>query len=640
VEAGPQNRLEARLKISSTAKAEAEGATEAATAAGSGLSVRLLGPFAVERAGEQLALGGARQRALLALLCIHSGEVLSADRIVDELWGESPPATARHMVEVYVSRLRKLLGSDLLRTRAPGYVLDLDAECLDARRFEVLLERGAEALADGEAELAEALLREGLGLWRGEALADFSYEPFAQVEIGRLTELRHGAEEELVEAELALGRSHGLVADIERLVAEQPLRERRHGQLMLALYRGGRQGDALAAYRRAREILVEELGIEPGPELQRLEREILNQDETLLGGGVGSGRSADHDESPRRRKPMLIVAAVCIVAAVSAAVSLPTLGGEDPSPTRAPSRSVRLSPNSVVIIDPDTAKLVGDVPVGQTPGPIDVGSDSVWVGNYEDKTLSRIDLRTHDVETLGIPTRPYGLAFGSGAVWVTQQGGESTPGSVSRRDLLSGRLDVIGLGQGDPFGQDDLPRGAPTLVSRSMPVIVHDGSVWIGRRYLSQVVKLDASSHEVLKRIDGPDPADLAAAHGAIWVVDVFENTVLRVDERTGEITARVPVGEAPCCIAATNEAIWVVSGRTQVWVVSPRSNSVEATIDVGEIPVAIDAGEGAVWVANYGDSSVSRIDAQTYQVTTIKLSRRPVDIAAGGGAVWVSINQ
>jgi DNA-binding SARP family transcriptional activator len=245
------------------------------------LEVCLLGPLEIRRRGDALPLGGKRQRALLALLCLNRGIVVSVDRIVDELWTESPPPTARHMVEVYVSKLRKIVGSDLVRTRAPGYLLDLNPPSLDITCFERLLAHGSEALRRGEPDLALARLDEALSLWRGQALADFSYEPFAQAEIARLEDLRQLAEEERIETELALGHADELGPEIEALVSAHPLRERRHSQLMLALYRAGRQADALAAYRRARQVLVEELGIEPGPELRELERAILAHDSGL-----------------------------------------------------------------------------------------------------------------------------------------------------------------------------------------------------------------------------------------------------------------------------------------------------------------------------------------------------------------------
>jgi DNA-binding SARP family transcriptional activator len=242
----------------------------------------LLGPLEVRLAGEPLDLGGARPRALLALLALHRGSVVSLDRIVEDLWGEESPATARHMVAVYVSRLRKTLGDDIVLTRRPGYLLQVRPEQVDATRFERLLAEGREAAAAEDAESAAARLGDALALWRGPALADFAYEPFAQAAIARLEELRLQAEEERTEAELALGRGAELVAELETLVATTPLRERRRAQHMLALYRAGRQADALSAYQEARLAFVEDLGIEPGPDLRELERRILEQDERLL----------------------------------------------------------------------------------------------------------------------------------------------------------------------------------------------------------------------------------------------------------------------------------------------------------------------------------------------------------------------
>ncbi len=259
----------------------------------------LLGPLEVRRAGQPLPLGGAHARALLALLSLHRGTVVSVDRIVDGVWGESPPQTARHMVEVYVSKLRKLLGADVLATRAPGYLLRVDPEYVDIARFERLLSEGRDALGEGDAAVAASKLTGGLSLWRGPPLADFAYEPFAQAEIARLEELRLLAEEERVEAELELGKGAELVAELEELVVGAPFRERFRGQLMLALYRAGRQAEALAAYRAARETLVEELGVEPSPELRKLERAILGQEESLIGPRALDRRTPEGRETRR-----------------------------------------------------------------------------------------------------------------------------------------------------------------------------------------------------------------------------------------------------------------------------------------------------------------------------------------------------
>ena len=245
------------------------------------LDVRLLGPIEAERDGVPATLGGPKPRALLAVLALEPGRVVSVDRLVEALWPGDPPETAAHAVQVYVSQLRKALGP-VIATRAPGYELEVAPERVDLHRFSRLTQEGRAALEGGDPAAAEGALREALALWRGPALSDFLYEPFAQTEIARLEELRTVTLEERIEADLALGRHAELVAELEALVAAQPLRERPRAQLMLALYRSGRQADALAAYRAARETLVEELGIDPGPELRELEAAILRQDVSLL----------------------------------------------------------------------------------------------------------------------------------------------------------------------------------------------------------------------------------------------------------------------------------------------------------------------------------------------------------------------
>jgi predicted ATPase/DNA-binding SARP family transcriptional activator len=247
----------------------------------------MLGPLEIVADGHQLPLKAAKQKTILALLLLHPGEVVSVDLLKEALWEDSPPTTAGTALQGYVSQLRRMLesgvegGAAILVTRAPGYSLTVTPDQVDVSRFEQLAASGREALAAGESDRAAALLAEALGLWRGPPLADFSYEGWAQAPIGRLEELRLSVLEDRIDADLASGRHAGIVGELESLIAEQPLRERLRGQLMLALYRGGRQADALEEYQAARRTLVEELGIEPGPELQQLNRLILNQDEVL-----------------------------------------------------------------------------------------------------------------------------------------------------------------------------------------------------------------------------------------------------------------------------------------------------------------------------------------------------------------------
>jgi DNA-binding SARP family transcriptional activator len=275
---------------------------------------RILGPLEVLERDVVQPLGGAKQRAVLAILILHRGELVSGERLADELWGERPPATAAKTLQGYISRLRKTLGEDVLRTRGRGYVLTLPSGRLDLDEFERLAGEGRAALSAGDAATAAERLRSALGLWRGPPLADFTYEPFAQAEIARLEEARMANLEDRIEADLALARHGQLVAELERLVREHPVRERLRGQLMLSLYRAGRQADALECYRIGRRAMIDELGLEPGRTLQELEAAMLRHDAaldpaaeaTVSSLAVGAGDAAQvHRAEALSREPVL-----------------------------------------------------------------------------------------------------------------------------------------------------------------------------------------------------------------------------------------------------------------------------------------------------------------------------------------------
>ena len=258
------------------------------------MEFRILGPLEVWDEGSEVPLGGPKPRALLAVLLLHPNEVVPDDRLADELWGEDPPEGGTAALRVHVSRLRKALPQDVVSTRSPGYVIRVEPDQLDLHRFERLVDEGRGLLARGLAANASERLRDALSLWRGPALADFTYERFAQAAIARLEEIKLAAVELRIDADLALGRHDELVGELEALVADQPLRERLRGDLMTALYRSGRQAEALEAYQDARRALVDELGIEPGPALHELQRAILRQDPSLdveasASAGVGEG---------------------------------------------------------------------------------------------------------------------------------------------------------------------------------------------------------------------------------------------------------------------------------------------------------------------------------------------------------------
>ena len=235
------------------------------------MKILLLGPVEVRSDGDEVALGGPKERALFALMALRPGVAVSADELIDGLWGEAPPATALKLVQLYVSHVRKALAAvgerDVIVTHGRGYELRVGREQVDVGRFERLLAQGA--------------AREALALWRGRPLADIDGEPFAVGQVRRLEEMHTVALELAIDQDLQAGRHGEVLAEIEGLLAQEPLRERLHALRMLALYRAGRQAEALAAYREARAVLIEEIGIEPGPELRRMQEAILRQDASL-----------------------------------------------------------------------------------------------------------------------------------------------------------------------------------------------------------------------------------------------------------------------------------------------------------------------------------------------------------------------
>src|SRR5712691_1227465 len=287
------------------------------------MDFRILGSTEVLDGTRRVELPAGRGRALLALLILHAGEPVAAERVVDELWGEDPPRTAGTVVQGLVSRLRRALEpgrakggpSELLQTVEGGYRLAVEPEAIDAGRFKRLLDE----VRDADTEARSAKLSAALRLWRGPALADFTYEPFAQRAIAALEDLRIEAIEDRIEADLALGRGGDLAAELNEVITAHPYRERLRGFLMLALYRAGRQAEALDAYRRARSLFIEELGLEPGPALRELETAILRQDPALelQPASRASERSAAASSSwlPRERRAVTVVARDLVPAA-------------------------------------------------------------------------------------------------------------------------------------------------------------------------------------------------------------------------------------------------------------------------------------------------------------------------------------
>jgi peptide/nickel transport system substrate-binding protein len=575
----------------------------------------ILGPLEVRRGDEPLPLGTAKQRALLAVLLLHANEVVSRDRLIDSLWGERPPASALHTVEAYVSRLRKILHTDgerVLLTRPPGYLLRIGFEELDVKRFERLVEEGRRALSDDAPERATALLREALGLWRGRALADVEYEPFAQAEAERLEELRLAAVEAEIEAELALGGHAAAVPRLQALVAEHPLRERLQGQLMLALYRCGRQADALQAYRDARIYLIDQLGLEPSPMLRELERDILAQREDLW------APEPVRAPPPLRRRRIgtrtaALATGVVAIAALATGITLATR-------TSAPSAILDSAGSRLTALALDSAKPQLRSALPAQPEAMTAAAGSLWLADPRDQAVLRVDAKSGAIsDRIPLAGEPGGLVSGAGAIWA-----ESTiDGTISRVDPTT----------------EQVTQTLPLEIGNAAAVGFGQGRLWIADTTGHSLVEvLPRTGKRVLTLPLDLRPTSLAVGKRAVWVADHDSGLVARVNPALGVTEAIIHVGQGPAALALGKSALWVANSLdSTVSRIDPQTNRVVATIPVGSGPVAVAASDSAVWVANQSSGDLSRIDPLRNQVTrTIRVGGQPSAVAIAARQVWV----
>jgi YVTN family beta-propeller protein len=581
------------------------------------MEFRVLGALEVREDGDRpIHLGAGKQRAALAILLLHANEVVSTERLIDELWGEEPPKAARKALQVYVTHLRKALGSERIRTQAPGYVLELAPDELDLHRFERLVEEGRELRANGDPAGATGALREALALWKGQPLADFTFEPFAQTEIPRLEELRLEALVERIDAELALGHGSELVAELETLVAEHPYRERLRGQLMFALYRAGRQADALAAYQEARKLLVEELGVEPSPALQRLEGAILRQEpalETVLEEPAAAALPPRAAKAASRLNWRIVAAVpVALLAAGLAALGLDRWSGSG--------SLARVDANAIGVIDANAATIDDQVPLpGGRPAGIATGGGFVWAASRAEGSVSRVEPDGRNVQTLDIGESADGVAYGGGSVWVTNS---------EEQAVFQINPDRLGVVQSFAVGK------GPSAVAFGQ------GAVWVANTIDGTLSRIDLAGGPPKTIPVGAAPTGIAVGPGAVWVTTEATGTVLRLDPRSGTIVQPVSVGNGPTGIAIGEGAVWVanrVDGTLSR--IDPATNSVSATVpDVGVTPTAVAVGLGAVWVANSGDGTIARINPDTGRVDErIPVESSPNAVALAAGNAWAT---
>ena len=608
------------------------------------MEFRILGPLEVEDDGRSLKVAGAKQRGLLALLLLHANEAVPRERLIDELWGEDPPETAATAIQVHVSQLRKSLGRDAIVTQSRGYLLRVGEGELDLDRFETAVARARD---EPPAEAAD-VLREALALWRGPPLAELD-APFARAERARLEEQRLAALEQRIDADLELGRQAQLVPELEGLVRGHPLRERLRGQLMLALYRCGRQADALAVYQTGRRLLDEELGLEPGEDLRRLERAILEQDESL--------------SPPAVRPP-----AVWAPAGTATFLFTDIEGGP------------RLNEEEVAHHD----RLVRDTLERHGGEAIDAEGDAFFFAfrRARDAVGGAVELQRGMGQTdvrvrIGIHTGETGY-HGLDVVRAARISGAAHGGqtliSSATRDLVGGALEDVAYEDLGEYRLRDLERPehvfqvtAPGLPDAFPPLDPAGAArvMTIGGREQELAEAAGAALDTEERRVRLFRRSRVVAVAGGLLVVAalvaialavtggsgsgdiaVLPNSVVAIDASSGKPVGDVPVGGRPVAVTAGAGGVWVANADDgTVSRIDPKHHQVVKTIGLGADVNGLATGFGSIWVAGGNDETVFRIDpahdaiqAKLQFGTADPLRPKPVFFVAGGRkGVWVT---
>jgi YVTN family beta-propeller protein len=600
----------------------------------------ILGPVELSIDDRPVPLGGPKQRALLAFLLLHANQAVSRERLIDALWGESPPPSASESLGTYVYRLRKLIGQDRLARHGSCYLLAVQAGELDAERFESLVACAGRAAGAGDGRTAARMLTTALALWRGPALADVLYQPFASAPARQLEEQRLSALESRIEAELDCGGGVRLVSELEQLVADHPLRERLVAALMLALYRAGRQADALAAFQAARGRLVEELGLEPEPEIRQLQQRILQHDPELARPGP-----AVLSRRPAARATRLAAVAVLFIGAALAAGLLDSSGA-------AHSAQVMLvDANGLVAVDTTSDGLVAATPLTGAPEAVGSGAGSVWAAEPSG-AITRVDPSSGvTVDQILVGGEPGSVAVGGGAIWAASTVGAVvtridpvTEGVTQTISLPGSGLGSIGFGLGrlwvaDPAAQElfevDPVNGS---LERTLPLDVQpgalaiaDGRVWVAGYDNATVEEIDPATGRVAGRVHvGDGPAALVFADGSLWVANSLDSTVSRIDPATLTLRALIPVGSGPAALAVGAGSVWVANQYSgTVSRINPRRDQLVASVHVGGAPTSLSMGEGRLWVGVAANSGSHRGGTLVIVTPAILTSASPVTLTS-----------
>jgi DNA-binding SARP family transcriptional activator/ABC-type transport system substrate-binding protein len=588
--------------------------------------VRLLGP--VEVAGVAARdLGGPKQRAVLAALALSPGSVVSADHLITALW-EDPPPSAAAVLQTYVSGLRKALepvdaksGRQLLMTRRPGYLLNVSPAEVDVSSFTEAVAAGRAALADGDPERAADILRSGLALWRGPALADLAELPVirraASLEAQRLDAL-----ELCVDADLQLGRHQELVSELEELVARDPLRERPRGQLMLALYRCGRQAQALRVYEAGRTLLADELGVDPSPELRVLFERILRQDPALRSEedppttAPAQVEATGHEirqpragRFTRRRKAAAFIAVPALAAIAIVLIARPESAQASP-----------LRPGAVGLIDLATGKAEHQVELGELPSALLVAHDTLWATLSSRGVLASTHAANPDtVREVTLDPGLSGMTYAGGDVWVTQPDARR----VVRVDVDTGRV-----------AQRVAVGGRPGDLSTA------GGAVWVANRLDDTVSRINPADGVVSQTVAvGRDPVALAGDADSLWVVGAGDATLTRIDLPYRGVSQRFRLTGTPGDVALAGDAVWVSDASAgTVSRVNPDSGAVLQAVPVGAGVAGLVATSESLVAGNVNDGHVTVLDPSTGEIRKrLELAKSPVVVYSDGDRLWAA---
>ena len=570
------------------------------------MDFRILGPLEVADGGRERPLGSVKQRSLLALLLLARGRSVATDRLIDEIWDGGPPETSRKSVQKYVVNLRASLGNERIRTMGRGYAIELGPDELDLQRFEDLV-RSAESAPPRR---AASELRSALALVRDEPLADLRDQPWAEHELGQLDELLITVTEARHNAELELGEDRRLVPELENLVAKHPYRERLLEQLMLALYRSGRQAEALAAYRRGASRLRINLGIEPSKSLRELEQRILSQDASLAPARpriVFPTRPRSHIT-----KALAIASVLAVAAAATAWLA-----------TRADHSLTKLGP-SIVLLDTKKGQVIARWPYRDYRFPwVTTGNGKFWLASFTNG-FTEIDPRSGRIVRRLLP--PFGnatnLALPRGRnVWFTGRIG------LARYDLVSNRV----VARYKPFH----PRHGFGLYG-----ITHAaGSIWVANVEGNEVIRVEPGTGAVEARIRVPKPWWLASGNGGLWVSSDSKG-VLRIDPALNTTVAVAPVPEPIDEVVVGGGFAWATNGKRGTVSKVDSAGRIVATYRTGSGAHEPSFSAGKLWVSNERSGTLTSIDATTGAQRTLRFGHTVGTEAALGRYVMLAITR